>query len=290
MIIEAPAFAALGVQENVDYLEGAKPGDAACRWEAGMVSAASAQIERVAAKAGGSDATHLRLAFRVVELKLSQGASKNQYSVTVRGDVLADEKLVGTQDFQRSQSFRGDASACDTLLQIGGSIGKDSANWVSETRFMECLRDCVGIHPDEVIVVGSEVLMPDSDAVNETVRNDCHWLTAMVGKVVSTFNESDPKPRSRLESRVVDIEKYPGRRLLLRVNNLHAVGGGGFTGPKWLSMSGELWDGKSLVASFESYTGSGRGLTTCRSVDSLTEKSADMISEWLLNPTLGAKL
>jgi len=27
---------------------------------------------------------------------------------------------------------------------------------------------------------------------------------------------------------------YPGRRVVLRVNDVHALGGGGWSGPKWL--------------------------------------------------------
>jgi len=70
----------------------------------------------------------------------------------------------------------------------------------------------------------------------------------------------------------------------------NAVYGGKITGPKWTTMSGELREGKMLVANFESYTNSGRGLTTCRSVDSLSESTADMIVEWLRSPSLAAQL
>ena len=75
--------------------------------------------------------------------------------------------------------------------------------------------------------MGAEVLVGSVDAINDTVRNDCRWPTAMVSRLIKAFNESDdPPPRAKLESRPIDIEKYPGRRLVLRLNEVHALGGG----------------------------------------------------------------
>jgi len=100
-----------------------------------------------------------------------------------------------------------------------------------------------------------------------------------------------PRPSTRPCATIAaDIETYPGRRLVLRVNNVHALAGGGLSGPKWMAMSGELREGKLLVANFESYSSSGRGHTTCRSVDSLSDSTTGMIVAWLRSPTLGAKL
>lgn len=107
---------------------------------------------------------------------------------------------------------------------------------------------------------------------------------------LSRRDENEPRPRVKLEARRIDIEKYTGRRLVLRVDEVHAIGGGGYTGPKWMDMSGELLEGNLLVASFKSHSTSGRGLTTCRSHDSLSDSTTDMIVNWLNSPSIDAKL
>jgi hypothetical protein len=286
-----PAWAAIEMAEGVDYLQSATPDDTACNWEVGMVSAAVARSKGAITVAGKPPATSaLRLSLQVAQLKLSRAAKESEYAAVVRGNVVYEGKLLATRDFQGDKSFKNGQPACDALRAIGVSLGESAADWVSQTRFMECPADCTGIHPDETIVVGAQILIGKDDAINETVRDDCRWPTAMVSKLVKAFNEGDLPPRAKLESRGVDIEKYPGRRLVLRVNNVHALAGGGLSGPKWMDMSGELWDGKTLVANFDSHSTSGRGLTTCRSVDSLSESTSDMIVEWLRSPTLDAKL
>ena len=286
-----PAWGAVEVAERVDYLPGAQPDETACAWEASVAVAAVEKSKGAITLAGKTPAiSGLNLSLQVAQLKLSRATKGSDYAVVVRGNVTRDGKLLATRDFDGDGSVKNGQPACDALRGIGASIGERAAKWVSRTRFMECRDDCIGIHPDEAIVVGAEILPGNDDAINDTVRNDCHWPTAMVSKLVKAFNDNDPPPRAKLESRPIDVEKYPGRRLVLRVDNVHALGGGGWSGPKWMVMSGELREGNTLVASFESYTNSGRGFTTCRSVDSLSESTSDMIVEWLRSPTLGAKL
>jgi len=286
-----PAWGAIELAETVDYLPGAQPDDAACPWEANMVSAALASSKGAITQAGKTTATAgLRLSLLVAQVKRTRGAKESEYSAVVRGNVVAGSKLLATRDFQDDGSFKNDQSACDALRTVGASLGKSAAEWASQTRYIDCRDDCTGIHPDETIVVGAQILIADAEAINETVRDGCRWPTAMVSRLVKAFNEHELPPRAKLEARPVDIETYPGRRLVLRVNNVHALAGGGLSGPKWMTMSGELLEGKMLVANFESYSNSGRGLTTCRSVDSLSESTAEMIVEWLRSPTLGAKL
>ena len=284
------ASAAIEIAEGVEYLQSARP-DEACTWEAGLLSAAATRSKSADTVAGKAPAIlGLRLSLQVAQLKLSRAARKSEYSAVVRGNVSYEGKLLATRDFTDNKTFDNGQSACDALRTVGASLGERVAQWASQTRFMECGDDCGGIHPDEPIAVGAQILIGNDDAINDTVRDECRLPTAMVAKLLEAFNEADPPPRAKLESRAIDIEKYPGRRLVLRVDNVHAAGGGGFSGPKWMDMSGELWDGKTRVANFDSHTNSGRGFTMCKSVESLSESTADLIAEWLRSPTLDAKL
>jgi len=289
-LVASTASAAIEIVEAVDYLPGATPQEE-CHWEAGVVQSSVTKSRNFVALASASSlGSSPRLSLQVVQLKLSRAAKKSEYSVVVRANVADADKLLATREFQEEDSFDNGRSGCDALRAIGASLGEAVGGWVAQTRFMKCGIDCDGIHPDEPIVMGAQVLLGEADAINDTVRNDCRFPTAMVSLLVKTFNDYDPPPRAKLESRAIDVQQYAGRRLLLRVHNVHALGGGGWTGPKWMDMSGELWDGKTLVGNFDAHTTSGRGLTTCRSVDSLSESAADKIVEWLRSPTLGASL
>lgn len=253
-----------------------------------MVAAAIANSEG-SIKPATATGTGARLSLRVIEFKLKR-ASKNEYAIRVRADVTEDGKLLATRDFDGEDSHKVDQPACPVLNKIGASMGEGMGEWIAQTRFMACREGCSGIHPDETIVVGEEILLGNADAINDTVRVDCKWQTSMVNRIVTAFNENEPPPRAKLEARRIDIEKYTGRRLVLRVDEVHAIGGGGYTGPKWMYMSGELLEGNLLVASFKSHSTSGRGLTTCRSLDSLSDSTTDMIVEWLNSPSIDAKL
>jgi len=122
------------------------------------------------------------------------------------------------------------------------------------------------------------------------VRRDCRALPSLTNLLLKAFNEEVPAPRAKLEARKIDIEKYPGRRLVLRINNMHASGGGAMSGPKFLNISGELWDGTSKVATFTFNKWTLAGITTCRAVDSLVDAAAYTIADWLRMPTIDAKL
>jgi len=287
-----PAWAAIEVAEGVDYLQGVQSDDLACTWEGSMVSSVVARSKGAITPAGRTSATTgLGLSLQVARLNLSRSTKESEYSAVVRANVIRDGKLVATRDFQDDKSFKNGQPACDALRALGVSLAESAADWATQTSFMECRDDCAGIHPDEIIVVGAEVLAVSAGALSETVRDECRWPTTMMSRLVKAFNESDePSPRAKLESRPIDIDKYPGRRLVLRVSDVHALGGGGLSGPKWMAMTGELREGNILVANFSSYSQSGRGLTTCRSVDSLSDSTAEMIVKWLRSPTLDAKL
>ncbi|MEP7099045.1 MAG: hypothetical protein ABI781_00955 [Burkholderiales bacterium] len=283
-LIALPAAAAFQLAQSVDYLPGAAP-NAACAWEPSLLTASGT------ASNGAASAASPRLSLRVAQLKLSPGSRKSEYGVTVRADIAdASGRLLATRDFQDERSFANADSGCDALRALGASLGANVATWATQTRLIDCAEACDGIHPDQPIIVGKEVLIGDDDALNDTVRNDCRYQTAMIRTLLTAVNDADPPPRARLEAGALDPKAKLGRRLLLRVMNVHALGGGGWSGPKWMDLAGELYDGKTLVGSFESHTTSGRGLTTCKSVESLSESSADLIADWLRNPSLGARL
>jgi hypothetical protein len=285
----ASSWSAVQIEDKVGYLQGVQSDSPDCAWESSIATTAIANSEgALTSAAKAPPTTGPRLSLQVI--KLDSSSKKGAYTVLVRADVTEGGKLLATHDFNGEGKFKDQQAACPALNKIGAAIGESMGEWMSQTHLMACGEGCTGIHPDETIVVGAEVLIGNADAINDTVRNDCHFQTTLVTKLLEAFNEGDPPPRAKLEARPIDIEKYAGRRLILRVDDVHALGGGGYTGPKWMDMSGELREGDVLVGSFHSHTSSGRGLTTCRSVDSLNDSTVDMIVQWLNSPSIDAKL
>ncbi|MEN3110009.1 hypothetical protein ACFONG_12270 [Uliginosibacterium paludis] len=285
------ACGAVQVEDTITYLPAVRSENAACVWEPAIVKAALAHSGGALIPLSGTPtAGDTRLSIQVIGFELERSSRKSRYTVRMRANVSEGGKLLATRDFEEDASFTESQTACSTLNGIGASLGESAGEWMSQTRLPTCAEGCTGLHPDEPIVVATEVLIAHADAINDTVRDDCQFQTALVTRLVKAFNESDRPSRARLEARSIDIEQYSGRRLILRVNNVHALGGGGFSGPKWMNMSGELRDGKLLVGSFHSHTTSGRGVTTCRSVDALIEKTVELISEWLSDPVIDADL
>jgi hypothetical protein len=89
------------------------------------------------------------------------------------------------------------------------------------------------------------------------------------------------------------VEGHPqgGRVLELNVLEVHAPGGGPFSGPKWLLVSAELKEGGRTVA-----TARGKRVTaepfggTCGQLSKVARAIAADLAGWLANPTKGAEI
>ena len=89
------------------------------------------------------------------------------------------------------------------------------------------------------------------------------------------------------------VEGHPqgGRVLELSIIEIHAPGGGPFSGPKWMLVSAELKEGGRTVA-----TARGKRVTaepfggTCGALGKVGHAIAVDIGAWLSNPTKGAEL
>ena len=142
----------------------------------------------------------------------------------------------------------------------------------------------VSARAEDVVQVSSTIPYQSDDVANEDVRKECNWNTTM--------------PRYLAEEskgRVIVAEKKSstntGKRLVLVATNLHTLGGGGWTGPKWLVLEGKLMDGDKLLGNFEVRRQTiGGSFRACSTLESLSEEISDDILEWLKEPSLNAKL
>lgn len=82
-----------------------------------------------------------------------------------------------------------------------------------------------------------------------------------------------------------------GSVLTLTIVNVHSIGGGGFTGPKWATVQGELHEGGQVVGSFTAMRRtSGGTLTTCGTLTKIAKSLGKDVSKWLKAPQMNAQL
>ena len=81
-----------------------------------------------------------------------------------------------------------------------------------------------------------------------------------------------------------------GRTLELVIRDVHAPGGGMFSGPKWMTVNGTLKQGGKAVGSFRARRNSITGGGTCGMLHRCVGAIADAVAEWLKSPTQDATL
>lgn len=142
----------------------------------------------------------------------------------------------------------------------------------------------VSARAEDVVQVSSLIPYQSDDVADETVRKECNWNTTMPrylaeesdGRVIVAENKSNTNT---------------GKRLVLVATNLHTLGGGAWTGPKWLVLEGNLMHGDKLLGNFEVRRQTiGGSFRACSTLESLSEEISDDILEWLKEPGLNAKL
>lgn len=139
-------------------------------------------------------------------------------------------------------------------------------------------------YAEEVVLVPSFVPYQKEGTTNENIRRECTWNTTMPQYLAK-------KSDGRVQVAEKNIDAAADRKLMLVATHLHVIGGGGWTGPKWLTLEGKLLEKGKLIGNFEARRQTiGGSLKTCGTLDSLSEEIGDDIVEWLKNPGLNAKL
>jgi len=91
------------------------------------------------------------------------------------------------------------------------------------------------------------------------------------------------------------LDRKKGRVLELEITEVHAPGGGAFSGPKWMSVKGELYEKGKQIGSFRAKRYSTGGAFggfkgTCSIIGRCTKAIGDDIAGWLGAPTANAEL
>jgi hypothetical protein len=91
------------------------------------------------------------------------------------------------------------------------------------------------------------------------------------------------------------LNRKAGRVLEMEITEVHAPGGGGFSGPKWMTVKGELYDKGKQIGSFRAKRYSTGGAFggfkgTCAIIGRCTKAIGSDIASWLSAPTQNAEL
>jgi hypothetical protein len=81
-----------------------------------------------------------------------------------------------------------------------------------------------------------------------------------------------------------------GRWLELSITEIHAPGGGFFSGPKWMTVSGKLYERSKLVGSFRAKRHSAAAKRTCGTLARIATALGRDIAAWLAAPSMNAEL
>ncbi len=137
---------------------------------------------------------------------------------------------------------------------------------------------------EDVVLVSSVIPYQKADTANDAVRKECDWNTTM-----PRYLAKESEGRVKIAEQGFDTAT--DKKLVIVAIDLHTLGGGAMTGPKWLVVEGKMTEGSQLLGSFKARRRTIHGtLRACSTLTSLSEEISDDILEWLKKPSLNAKL
>ena len=91
------------------------------------------------------------------------------------------------------------------------------------------------------------------------------------------------------------LNRKAGRVLEMEISEVHSPGGGAFSGPKWMTVKGVLFDRGKQIGSFQAKRSSGGGAFaaykgTCAIIGRCAKTLGQDIATWLASPTANAGL
>jgi hypothetical protein len=127
----------------------------------------------------------------------------------------------------------------------------------------------------------------ESAGGTQAVREQCALQTkvpAFIAELAADVELVDGRPDSRA-----------GRALELSILEVHAPGGGAFSGPKWLAVQGRLFERGKLIGSFRAkrFSTGGAFATfkgTCDILGRCAKAIGMDVAQWLQAPTMDAEL
>jgi len=140
-------------------------------------------------------------------------------------------------------------------------------------------------HADVQVAKQIDFKIDGGKEVSAAIRDGCK-LQSRVPEYLAAYSK---------QVRLVDRPSGAGRILELHISEVHAPGGGAFSGPKWMSVRGTLRDNGAVIGTFRAKRiSSGGAFGQFKGTCSIIARSAKVIGRdiagWLEAPTKDAKL
>jgi hypothetical protein len=128
-------------------------------------------------------------------------------------------------------------------------------------------------------VARSIPILPSAGAT-AAVQNECQ-LQTLVPQAVQ---------QAGADVTLVDAAAKGGRWLELSISEVHAPGGGPFSGPKWMTVTGTLRDRGKVIGSFRAKRVTTGVRSTCGSLAKVATVIGQDIAGWLAAPSMNAEI
>jgi hypothetical protein len=167
----------------------------------------------------------------------------------------------------------------------GGTKGEESGKQVVKTENTATTTTST-VSMSKLIAYGADSSIP------EKVKAECTLNKELPEYIESFANTVDIKV---VRKGGIVSSKDKGKVLVVEFTDVVGAGGGAWSGSKAVGVSGELFENGKKIGSFKGRRTSGGGLWgaykgTCSILGRCVKALGKDISEWLINPTMNARL
>jgi hypothetical protein len=139
----------------------------------------------------------------------------------------------------------------------------------------------------ETITLAGSIPFSEFSGATDKVKNECKFQTRLPAYVKSAAKRKVDVVLSK-----DSLDDVDGKILVLEITNVYAPGGGGYSGSKNATVSGELKENGEVIGSFTARRRTLIGMMpgTCSMLKRVSKKLGEDIAGWLRAPTMEATL
>jgi hypothetical protein len=130
------------------------------------------------------------------------------------------------------------------------------------------------------VQVARTIAFAPSAGATDKVKQECQIQTQLPAAI----------QQAGTDVQLVDQPSKAARALELTISEVHAPGGGLFSGPKWMAVEGKLYEKSKLIGSFRAKRHSTALKSTCGTLVRVAQAIGKDIAVWLNAPTMDANL
>jgi len=138
----------------------------------------------------------------------------------------------------------------------------------------------------KLLTVPSRIPIQEGTSVSQKVLDECGIENFLAKRIAK--EAKGPYRKVQMEDAVSSMT--PGHALEVRIVQVHAPGGGKWSGVKILGAEGTLYVDSQVTGTFRAKRMTRHGRHTCRMLEKNAEEIAEDISRWLKKPVMDARL